>query len=450
MAAEYHKRDANNELNCLAKNGTTFTLDNGLVYEIVCGTDFVNYDIFPFAQAQSLANCVSICGNHNQADDDSTCVGVIFVPSRIDDNCYLKYSIENPSKAAEYMEGAILKDASPFEEPGNPVPTGEAPEDRSNHGLSSDSSEDSTGISIPSVSSAKLHGPTENRPTSQFIRHKSSPLPNLPKSKLKAGIDSSLSTEYPISDDTGVLLLDGSTRSDLAAMSDRPRLSRDCGKGGLVGKDQLFVFCDTGSYSSNADSDGNFLSFVSSSVAIDVGGNALHGKAIALQDGIGEWSDSEGRMRGFAPLTQGERSYNLVMQADGHRYAIWPEASPIRLGEDTAVLYAHIVYDEVNMQTKDAVFTYTGVTLLTITAGGDGGPTAQRTVNRLFNEDEVEWGCIGGIRSWGASGIGGKDGRIYLFGKVNSGLLLARVDASNAADRDSVCWTQLSQTKTSR
>lgn len=143
------------------------------------------------------------------------------------------------------------------------------------------------------------------------------------------------------------------------------------------------------------------------------------------------------------PLTQGEQSYNLVMQAAGYRYAIWPEASPIRLGEDTAVVYAPIVYDDVDFDTRDAVFTYTGVTLLTIATGGDGGPTAERTVSRLFNEDEVEWGCIGGIRSWGPSGVGGDDGRIYLFGKVNAGLLLARVDASAIANRDSVRKFQL-------
>lgn len=301
VASEYYKRDENDGSNCPAKNGATLTSNDGLAYKIVCGVDFVNHDIFPFLQTQSLVDCVSTCEKHNQASEDDVCVGTIFVPSRIDNNCYLKYSMENPSEAPEYMEGAALVNASPLEEMGNPKSKGKGPESLPNRGPSSGSLEESSGISTPSISSAKLHGLTKNQPTSQYIRHKSSPLIDLPKNKLKAGIDTSLSIDYPISDDTGILSLNGSTRSELEPMEDTPRLSRDGGKGGLVGKDHIFIFCDTGSYSSNAESDGKFLGFVSSSVAIDIGRKALQGDAITLRDGIGEWSDSVGRMRGFAP-----------------------------------------------------------------------------------------------------------------------------------------------------
>ena len=97
------------------------------------------------------------------------------------------------------------------------------------------------------------------------------------------------------------------------------------------------------------------------------------------------------------------------------------------------------------MDTKAAVFTYTGTTLLTITAGGKGGPVATRVNKKIFDENEVEWGCAGGIRSWGASGIGGDDGSVYLFGNVNGGILLARTSPGNVADRDSVRSTHMNK-----
>ena len=199
------------------------------------------------------------------------------------------------------------------------------------------------------------------------------------------------------------------------------------------------MFCDTGSYTTTTDtSNGNFLGFVSSSVAIDVGMNGLNGNPLTLQDGIGQWSDNTGRMRSLSPLTQGEEAYNQVMQGQGGRYAIWPESSLIPLDATTALIYAPIVYDNVNTATKAAVFTYTGATLLKITAGGKGGPAAVRANVKIFDQDEVEWGCAGGVRSWGPSGIGGDDGSVYLFGNVNGGILLARTSPDNVADRDSV------------
>lgn len=207
----------------------------------------------------------------------------------------------------------------------------------------------------------------------------------------------------------------------------------------MVNGQHLFIFCDTGSYSTTTSpTNGNFLGFVSSSVATDVDMKGLTGGALNLQDGIGEWSDNAGRMRGFAPLTEGEMAYNQAMQGQGQRYAVWPEADIIPLDATTGIMYAPIVYDNVNELTKAAVFTYTGSTLLTITAGGKGGPVAQRTVEKIFQKDEIEWGCSGGVRSWGPSGIGGDDGNVYLFGNVQGGILLARVSPAHVADRNSV------------
>ena len=140
----------------------------------------------------------------------------------------------------------------------------------------------------------------------------------------------------------------------------------------------------------------------------------------------------------LAPLTQGEQAYNQALQGNGQRYAVWPESSIIPLDATTGILYAPIVYDNVNRATKAAVFTYTGATLLTITAGGRGGPVAERTVEKIFDQDEVEWGCAGGIRSWGSSGIGGDDGSVYIFGNIAGGILAGRTSPANIGDRGSV------------
>ena len=53
----------------------------------------------------------------------------------------------------------------------------------------------------------------------------------------------------------------------------------------------------------------------------------------------------------------------------------------------------------------------------------------------MFSQDEVQWGSIGGIRSWGSSGVGGTDGRVYLFGLTSAGLLLARTSPASVVDR---------------
>ncbi|KAI9873139.1 MAG: hypothetical protein M1830_000789 [Pleopsidium flavum] len=290
----------------------------------------------------------------------------------------------------------------------------------------------------PTVAASYLQGPSVNKPSTQYINWKAPGNIKLATNLLNVGVNDLLSTTYPLSLDTGILELNTSTQDLLADLVDTPHISRDGGKGGYLNGQHLFVFCDTGAYTATTGySHGDFLGFVSSSVAVDTGMNGLSRKALTLQDGIGQWSDNVGRMRGFSPLTEGEQSYNLAMQGKGMRYAIWPESSLIPLDATNAIIYAPIVYDNVNMATKAAVFTYTGATLLAVTAGGSGGPVATRTVDKLFNQDEVEWGCIGGIRSWGNSGIGGTDGKVYIFGKVQGGLLLARTRHGNVADRNS-------------
>ncbi len=137
-------------------------------------------------------------------------------------------------------------------------------------------------------------------------------------------------------------------------------------------------------------------------------------------------------------MTHGEESFNIALSGSGYRYAVWPMSSIIPLNKTHAVQYASLVYDEVNMLTQDAKFTTMGNTLLTISVDEDYGPTAERTVKRMFNQGEVMWGTIGGIRSWGSEGIGGMDGKVYLFGQTPQGVLVARTDPSKVADRVSV------------
>ena len=293
---------------------------------------------------------------------------------------------------------------------------------------------------MPKVANSRLHGPSRNTPSKQYINYEAPEGITLADSLLTVGVNGDLSTNYDLSLQTGVLNVNVSTEPYLSSLSGTPHLSRDGGHGGMVNGQHVFVFCDTGIYTTATEStNGKFLGFVGSSVAIDTGMNGLFSKPLDLLDGIGQWSDDVGRIRGFAPLTEGEQAYNQEMQGQGQRYAVWPQSSIIPLDGASGILYAPIVYDDVNRETKTAVFTYTGATLLTITAGGKGGPVAERNVNKIFYQDDgVEWGCAGGVRSWGASGIGGDDGSVYIFGNVKDGILLGRTSPAEIADRDSV------------
>ena len=475
---------------CPLGNGMIYTSDAGINYQVVCNTDFPDGD-YPFQLVDSFAGCVQKCDAYNYDNHHVQCLAALFIPSRegYANDCYLKSSIANPTAATLPIQGAIRLGyatsstslaaaasssaivsaaaaasstisaamASVTALGGSPslsIPTTPSSSNKpSNTTLSSvatppsETIVSSPGITYasgklvvaPKVASSYLQGPTENTPTKQYLDIKAPPSIALPTSLLTVGVNGDLTTGYGLSPETGVLEVNSSTQSYLSPITDAMHLSRDGGKGGMIDGEHLFIFCDTGSYSNTTSTThGKFLGFVSSSVAVDVGMNGLAGNILKLQDGIGQWSDDVGRMRGFAPMTTGEQAYNLAMQGQGQRYAVWPESSIIPLDATTGVIYAPIVYDNVNEETKAAVFTYTGTTLLTITAGGKGGPIAQRSVARIFDGDEVEWGCAGGIRGWGPSGIGGDDGYVYLFGNVGRGILLARVSPANISSRDSV------------
>lgn len=257
---------------------------------------------------------------------------------------------------------------------------------------------------------------------------------------LVPGINNDLITEFEIAGDTGPLRSDSSPLMDkLVDLSVIPHLSRDGGKGGELNGQHLFIFCDTASFTTtNATHKGEMVGFTSSSVAVDDGWNGISGKPLSLVDGIGQWNDDVGRMRGYSPMTHGEESFNVALSGNGYRYAVWPESSIIPLNKTHALHYASLIYDEVNMGTQDSKFTSIGNTLLTISVDEKYGPTAERTAKRLFHQGEVTWGSIGGIRSWGSTGIGAMDGKVYVFGRTPQGVLVARTGPSTAGDRDSV------------
>ncbi len=296
-----------------------------------------------------------------------------------------------------------------------------------------------SSVIVPRVRFRTFHGISINEPSSQYVKMKHEASPKLDDSLLTVGVNDKITTGYDLAVDTGIIAVDESTKHLLADLKEKPHLSRDGGKGGYLNGQKLFLFCDTGAYTpAKPGKPGDFLGFVSGSVAIDKGGKGTNSEPLVLEDGVGQWSDDVGRMRGMSPLTAGEQSYNMAMQGKGQRYAIWPESSIVPFNHTHALLYGAIVYDNVNRATRKTVFTYTGTTLLMITAPVASGPRADRLVEKLFRQEEVEWGTIGAFRSYGASGPGGNDGRVYVLGKASEGLLIGRVDAGKIEDRGSV------------
>ncbi|KAL8701368.1 MAG: hypothetical protein Q9201_004937 [Fulgogasparrea decipioides] len=449
---------------CPERNGTVFRSSSGITYETVCGTNYTDAALHHSVH-DSFETCIRECDIYNYNTHGVTCVAAAFATTRsyLQDNCYLYSSITHPTYEGDGLQVAVrfsVAQSAHLPVSGTvtallsslPSVSSTIPQSSSSHSQTSNLRLPSASATVsppgvtygngnsvitPKVSTTRLHGPSENRPTTQYIQYDSPDGVNLAKSLLRVGVNGDLSTGYDISPQTGVLEVNIYTQNALAPLRSTPHLSRDGGRGGYLNGQHLFLFCDTGSYSGvTLAQNGDFLDFVSSSVAVDVGMNALSGNPIHLQDGIGEWSDNVGRQRGFAPLTQGEQAYNIAMQGQGQRYAVWIESSIIPLDAETGLIYAPIVYDNVNVVTRVPVFTYTGNTILTITAGGRGGPVAQRPVRKLFDQDEPEWGVAGGLRSWGPSGIGGTDGRVYLFGGVSGGMLMARVAADSIENRD--------------
>jgi hypothetical protein len=429
-------------IDCAAANGTSYTevpgMDN---YTIICNIDFPAQNIYPFILAGSFEDCLLQCEKVNQGKD-AHCAGFVFAPERVgdSDDCYLKSALGGPEAATLSLIGATLSTSMAL--PTSTSSTSKPPMNAASkeHTAATTSaaakSVHQTQYRAPKIGSSQLLGPSMDSPTDQYVQHALAVPENLASNLLVPGINTNLITQYPLASDTGSWTSTSSPiTSTLANMSGLPHLSRDGGKGGCINGTHIFIFCDTATFQ-----DGNMNGFVSSSVAVDMSRNGLDGKAVVLVDQTGEWQDNVGRMRGFAPMTTAEEAFNIQLSGQGYRYALWPESSPIMLNETHALLYASLVYDEVDMSTQAANFTTLGNTLLVVSVDHVYGPGAQRIVNQLFQEDEVAWGSLGGVRSWGQSGIGGMDGMIYLFGQVDNGILVARTNPFGITDRSTYSY----------
>lgn len=463
---------------CPSENNTSHSLTvEADVYTVICDVDFVDQNIYPFVLATSFEACLTQCVQFNSRSTNelSRCVGFVYAPDRVHDadDCYLKSSLNSAISATISLIGATLGSGTSTtrswkstSSPGKTLFIFSFTMDRCRRILANlcpavqlslaptisaslafaevstlqDAAAVRQTIKVPSVSNVKLHGPSKNTPTTQYIAHPPASPIKLASSVLVPGINSDLTNEYQIAGDTGTLT-SSLVQASLADLSVVPHLSRDGGKGGEINGTHIFIFCDTAGFTTaNASHNGDMVSFVSSSVAVDLGMDGLNGEALTLVDGIGEWQDDVGRLRGYAPMTTGEEAFNIALSGDGYRYALWPETSLIPLNSTHSIQYASLVYDEVNMTTQAAAFTSLGTSLLTVWVDPDYGPAAERTVNRLFSQDDVAWGSMGGIRAWGSTGVGGTDGKVYVFGKAarDEGLLLARTTPSNIADRSQV------------
>ena len=457
---------------CPQANGTTFKSRSGISYQVLCNIDFPGND-FPFQKTGSLEECILRCDTMNWLQHGVFCLAGVFVPSRVDydNDCYLKSSIDDPSytsldihalvrlSAIKSLTSEAAQSTASTQSTSSVSSVAVSPSKRSSQAADPSSSGPGPAFSTPpkgnepgvtyaagehviepEVAGSHLHGPSKNTPSKQYLNIDSADPIKLADNLLMKTPSDALTSDYDMAPQTGVLSVNISTQASLSPIEGTPHLSRDGGGGGYLNGQHLFVFCDTGSYTApTAGKDGKFLGFVASSVAVDDGMHGLNNEPLNLKDGVGQWWGPAGRERGFAPLTEGELAYNLKMQGGGQRYAIWPEAPLLPLDANRAIIIAPIVFDDVDMQTRKAKFTYTGATLLTITADNKAGPIAERTVAKLFNQNEIEWGCSGGIRSWGPSGVGGMDGYVYIFGNIHGGIVLARTTPKNVGDRNSVC-----------
>jgi hypothetical protein len=429
-------------VDCAAANGTSYTevpeIDN---YTIICNIDFPDQNIYPFILAGSFEDCLLQCEKVNRGKE-AHCEGFVFVPERIgdSDDCYLKSALKSPGPATISLIGATLATsaasaASIASNSTTPTTTASS-KPPSTSTSAAEAPVHQTKFHSPKIASSQLLGPSIDNPTTQYVKHALVVPEKLASNLLVPGINTNLITEYAIAGDTGSWTSTSSPIGlNLANMSGLPHLSRDGGKGGCINGTHVFIFCDTATFQ-----DGNMNGFVSSSIAVDTTLNGLNGNAIVLVDQIGEWQDDVGRMRGLSPMTTAEEAFNIQLSGQGYRYAVWPESSPILLNDTHALLYASLVYDEVDMSTQAANFTTLGNTVLVVSIDPFYGPGAQRVVNQMFQESEVAWGSLGGLRSWGKSGVGGMDGMLYLFGQVDEGVLVARTDPFGITNRSAYSY----------
>ncbi|KAI1629112.1 hypothetical protein EDD37DRAFT_37068 [Exophiala viscosa] len=420
-------------LPCYAANGTTFNEESSTNYTLICDIDFPGQNIYPFVLAGSFDDCLAQCEKYNAENNSAShCAGFVFAPERVNDSddCYLKSSLIDPLPATIHLVGATVA---------TPTPTCTPETAKTQPSRRSEQASTSSDLVVKEF---RVLGSSTNKPTTQYVSHVPATPQKLASSVLVPGINTDLITEYPIAGDTGVWCGDDLPSSpNIANMKVVPHMSRDGGKGGTINGTHIFVFCDTASYQINTTSNTSLMvGFVSSSVAADDGMKALYGQPLDLVDHFGEWQDDVGRMRGFAPMTAGEESFNIALSGNGYRYAVWPESSLIPLNASHALLYPSLVYDVVDMDTQAAVFNNLGNSILLVSVDLAYGPGATRVVKQLYQQNQTTFGTLGGVRSWGSSGTGANDGSIYLFGQTDHGVLVARTTPDGFSDLSSYTY----------
>ena len=283
----------------------------------------------------------------------------------------------------------------------------------------------------PIVGHVRSLGPSQNEPTKQYVREPfARPIP-LSDSLLVPGINIDLVKDYPMASDTSCHT--ENLDLQLAPLVGTPHLSRDGGKGGVINGQNVFIFCDTATFS---DIDWEWLDFISNSVAIDRGMNAAHEQALnfELEDAVGQWSDDIGRLRGFAPMTTAEQSYSIKMPGGGDRYAVWPGSSLIPLNATHGPMYANLIFDKVDMATQAYQLARLRNTLLVVSTSYFD-PSSTRALNQIFTEDELAWGSLGCILSWGKSSPGVNEGKIHVFAAIEHGVLTGRVEVKDFLEK---------------
>jgi hypothetical protein len=406
---------------CGSINGTTFlsSSPDGTQYTFLCDIDFPGQDIYPFHLTTSFDECVTLCEEYNKnVSNHDHCAGLLFASDRIMgvDDCYLKSSLNNATPASIHLLGGMINTPAP------------------SNGRHARRAKDTPELLVATV---QVLGSSTTKPTKEYISHAPALPQKLANNLLVPGLNEDLVKKYPIATDTGSWTSEEISMSAvLADMKVTPHMSRDGGKGGKIGSAHLFIFCDTASFQID-DSGSQMIGFVSSSVATDDGMKALYGQPLDLADQLGEWQDDVGRMRGFAPMTTGEEAFNIALSGNGYRYAVWPESSLIPLNATQSLLYPALVYDVVDMETQAAVFNDIGNSVLAVSVDPTFGPFAERVVSQLFQQNQVTFGTLGGIRSWGSAGQGGNDGHIYLFGLGSNGVLVARTVPDGYTDLSS-------------
>jgi hypothetical protein len=264
-------------------------------------------------------------------------------------------------------------------------------------------------IITPSIVTFSLLGAPTHNPAMQYISGQTNiPVPTLPSKLLGAAatVESALAAKK-INKNTGTLQVNAKNKASLTPLSVKPNYSRDMGKGGTIGANSFFIFADTLSYGpANGNTPGAFTGAASNSVAMDKGMLPAQGKALQLMDPIGAYATQNGFLRGFVPFTQGESYHN---QKGKGRIAIWPESSIIPYTGNSALQFAPIV------MINGTGYYFAGTSLSSISVPGQGGPVANRIATRIFDTSSgVEWGCLGGMRSYSSDGLTG--GNVYIFG----------------------------------